>query len=129
MARSANGCNVTTWKRGHGWRTASMWRRAGKRRWRRCSAMPCKPSAWRAWVASGARGAVLRGQVAGAVPEGLLAGVHTADDLGAALSLRGRLAPGQSVVSREGIWLGPDWLKVAREQDQEAGVLERRREL
>jgi chromosome segregation protein len=80
-------------------------------------------------VASGAHGALLREQVAGAVPEGLLAGVHTADDLGAALSLRGRLAPGQSVVTREGIWLGPDWLKVAREQDQEAGVLERRREL
>ena len=67
--------------------------------------------------------------VTGHVPEGLLTGVHAADDLGAALALRPRLAPGQSVVTRDGIWLGPDWLKVMREQDQEAGVLERRREL
>ena len=54
---------------------------------------------------------------------------NAADDLGAALALRGRLKAGESVVTRDGIWLGPDWLTVAREQDQEAGVLERRREL
>ena len=72
---------------------------------------------------------LLRRHVRGEVPEGLLAGVHAAEDLGAALALRGRLAAGESVVTRDGIWLGSDWLKVVREQDQEAGVLERRREL
>ncbi len=81
-------------------------------------------------VAGGdAHGALLRDQVSGAVPEGLLAGVHAVDSLADALALRARLAAGQSVVTRDGIWLGPDWLKVARERDQEAGVLERRREL
>ena len=71
----------------------------------------------------------LSNHVTGEVPAGLLAGVHAAEDLPAALALRGRLAPGESVVTRDGIWLGADWLKVVREQDQEAGILERRREL
>ena len=79
--------------------------------------------------ASGDAGDLLRSHVTGQVPEGLLAGVYAADDLGAALALRSRLKAGESVVTRDGIWLGPDWLTVAREQDQEAGVLERRREL
>ncbi|MCC4310618.1 chromosome segregation protein SMC [Alcanivorax marinus] len=79
--------------------------------------------------AGAAEGSLLRAQVRGEVPEGLLAGVHAAEDLPAALALRARLAPGESVVTRDGIWLGADWLKVVREQDQEAGILERRREL
>ncbi|MFP1683196.1 chromosome segregation protein SMC [Alloalcanivorax sp. C16-1] len=79
--------------------------------------------------AGAADGSLLRAQVRGEVPEGLLAGVHAAEDLPAALALRARLAPGESVVTRDGIWLGADWLKVVREQDQEAGILERRREL
>lgn len=79
--------------------------------------------------AGAADGSLLRAQVRGEVPEGLLAGVHAAEDLSAALALRARLAPGESVVTRDGIWLGADWLKVVREQDQEAGILERRREL
>ncbi|MBM7334795.1 chromosome segregation protein SMC [Alloalcanivorax marinus] len=79
--------------------------------------------------AGAADGSLLRAQVRGEVPEGLLAGVHAAEDLPAALALRARLGPGESVVTRDGIWLGADWLKVVREQDQEAGILERRREL
>ncbi|MCK0152798.1 chromosome segregation protein SMC [Alcanivorax sp. S6407] len=72
---------------------------------------------------------LLRDKVDGQVPEGLLAGVYVADNLDAALTLRGQLAAHESVVTRDGIWLGPDWLKVAKEEDQEAGILERRREL
>ncbi|WP_290538063.1 chromosome segregation protein SMC [Alcanivorax sp.] len=78
---------------------------------------------------SGSKGKLLRDPVQGQVPEGLLAGVYVADDLNAALALRGQLDAYESVVTRDGIWLGPDWLKVAKEEDQEAGVLERRREL
>ena len=78
---------------------------------------------------SGSKGKLLRDHVQGQVPEGLLAGVYVADDLNAALALRGQLDAYESVVTRDGIWLGPDWLKVAKEEDQEAGVLERRREL
>ena len=78
---------------------------------------------------SGSKGKLLRDHVQGQVPEGLLAGVYVAEDLNAALALRGQLDAYESVVTRDGIWLGPDWLKVAKEEDQEAGVLERRREL
>ena len=78
---------------------------------------------------AGNKGKLLRDHVQGQVPEGLLAGVYVADDLNGALALRGQLEAHESVVTRDGICLGPDWLKVAKEEDQEAGILERRREL
>ena len=78
---------------------------------------------------AGNKGKLLRDHVQGQVPEGLLAGVYVADDLNGALALRGQLDANESVVTRDGICLGPDWLKVAKEEDQEAGILERRREL
>ena len=64
----------------------------------------------------------------------LLQGILTAPDLASAMSLRGRLAPGQSVVTPDGIWMGPGWLRVARDRVTEgqvtrAGVLKRQREL
>ena len=79
--------------------------------------------------AAGSKSTLLREHVQGQAPEGLLAGVYVADNLDAALTLRGQLDAHESVVTRDGIWLGPDWLKVAKEEDQEAGILERRREL
>ncbi|MDO3382484.1 chromosome segregation protein SMC [Gilvimarinus algae] len=60
---------------------------------------------------------------------GLLAGVHVAEDLAAALEIRQRLGAGESVVTRDGLWLSPHWLKVARETDASAGVIARRQEL
>ncbi|MFO0227487.1 MAG: chromosome segregation protein SMC, partial [Gammaproteobacteria bacterium] len=61
-------------------------------------------------------------------PEGalsLLAGVRVADGLAEALAVRRSLAPGESVVTRTGEWLGRGWLRVARGGDAHAGVLER----
>jgi chromosome segregation protein len=60
---------------------------------------------------------------------GLLAGVYAAESLAEAVALRDRLAAHESVVTREGIWIGSGWLRVAREQDEKAGVLEREREI
>jgi len=59
----------------------------------------------------------------------LLGGVYAVDDLAAALALRPRLAEQASVVTRDGLWLGPDWLRVARDADEHAGVLHREQEL
>ncbi|MBN7798971.1 chromosome segregation protein SMC [Parahaliea mediterranea] len=59
----------------------------------------------------------------------LLAGVRTAADLGAALALRGELAPGESVITPEGIWLGGNWLRVSRSQEQQGSVIQRQQEL
>src|SRR5690606_29605785 len=59
----------------------------------------------------------------------LLAGIHSAENLDAALALRPGLAAGESVVTREGVWLGPNWVRVARGKNAAAGVLKRKQEL
>jgi chromosome segregation protein len=51
--------------------------------------------------------------------------VRVADSLAAALAQRASLAPGESLVTREGEWLGRDWLRCRRGGDARAGVLER----
>jgi len=61
--------------------------------------------------------------------EGLLAGVHAAESLQEALRLRARLAPYESVVTRDGIWIGRNWLRIARDQDEGVGILEREKEI
>ncbi len=55
--------------------------------------------------------------------------VRTADSLSAALALRDRLQDGESIVTRDGIWLGRTWLRVNREQDARGGILEREQEM
>jgi len=59
----------------------------------------------------------------------LLAGVHTADSVDAALAMRGALRPGESVVTAGGLWIGPNWLRVARPDAGDEGVLGREQEL
>ena len=59
----------------------------------------------------------------------LLGGVHAVEQLADALARRASLAAGESVVTRDGIWIGRDWLRVSRDQDAHAGVLEREQEL
>ena len=54
-----------------------------------------------------------------------LAGIFVADDLDAALARRERLATGESIITRDGIWLGPNWLRIRHEDDARAGVLAR----
>ncbi len=61
--------------------------------------------------------------------EAVLAGVLTAENLDEALAVRASLAPHQSVISRDGVWFGPNWVRVAREVDASAGVLLRKRDL
>jgi chromosome segregation protein len=61
--------------------------------------------------------------------QGLLDGVYLAEDLGAALQLRAQLQAGESVVTRDGLWLGASWLRVAKGKDAASGILERQQEL
>ncbi|MFS1526174.1 chromosome segregation protein SMC [Microbulbifer sp. 2304DJ12-6] len=60
---------------------------------------------------------------------GLLAGIYTADNLTEALTLRSGLQIQESIVTRDGLWLGPNWLRVRRASDAESGVLARKQEL
>lgn len=61
--------------------------------------------------------------------QGLLDGVYAADTLAEALAMRAGLAAHESVITREGIWIGKSWLRVARDTDEKAGVLERERDI
>jgi chromosome segregation protein len=59
----------------------------------------------------------------------LLNGVYAAETLGEALARKDTLAAHESIVTRDGIWLGRSWLRVARDVDEKAGVLQREREI
>lgn len=59
----------------------------------------------------------------------LLAGVYTADSLSEALAMRQQLSAHESVVTRDGLWLGRAWLRVTRDADARAGVLAREQEI
>jgi chromosome segregation protein len=60
---------------------------------------------------------------------GLLAGVRVATDLNEAMLQRASLEPHQSVITPDGVWLGPNWLRVTRLADHEGGVIQRQQEL
>ena len=59
----------------------------------------------------------------------LLDGVFAADSINDALAHRSALAPGQSIVTKDGIWLGPNWIRAGTESDQDGGVVARTREI
>ena len=58
-----------------------------------------------------------------------LQGVYAASDLSLALQYRQDLKNNQSIITRDGIWLGSNWLRVLKESDQKGGVLAREQEL
>ena len=77
----------------------------------------------------GSKGQPLSDLVKGDAADALMANVYAAESLSEALKLQPTLSAIESVVTREGIWLGSNWLRVARDKDATAGVLQRKREL
>jgi len=61
--------------------------------------------------------------------DGVLSGIHVADDLDTALALRAGLRAGESIVTRDGVWIGRQWLRVVRGTDEHAGVISRERDI
>lgn len=59
----------------------------------------------------------------------LLDNIYVVETLSEAMSLRGELDNGESVVSKDGHWLGANWLRVTRGENSVSGVLVRKREL
>ena len=83
-------------------------------------------------VSTDAKGALqaLAGKVqSGSEAQGLLAGIYVSDSLEAALSARGSLQAHESIVTKDGIWLSRNWLRICREPDSHSGVLARQQEL
>lgn len=80
-------------------------------------------------VAGGSRGDLLVDRVDSSLLLGdLLSGVRCADTLADALSQRGDLAAGESIVTRDGMWLGASWLRIG-EADIKGSVLQREQEI
>lgn len=61
--------------------------------------------------------------------DSLLTGVYVAESQEDALALCASLAPHESVITRDGVWLSPAWLRVSREENPAAGVFQREQEL
>ncbi len=139
---------------GRGSRSSSRSTRAGSARSRRRSAATSKRSAstastrsrsrWTAWARDSSRlpesralprrrkpeRESLAARVAGpAVVAELLAGIVAVESLADAIARRKSLQAGQSVITRNGIWLGRDWVRVARSEAGHAGVIAREQEL
>ena len=48
------------------------------------------------------------------------------ENLHQAVALRSSLSPGESVVTKQGVWLGRYWIRVQGKADKQSGILERR---
>ncbi len=59
----------------------------------------------------------------------LLGSIWIADTLSEAYKLREKLAAHESVITPEGVWLGPNWLYSQQMADEHAGVLAREQEI
>ena len=60
---------------------------------------------------------------------GWLDGIFTADTLEQGLLLRGQLQGAQSVVTPAGVWLGRNWIRIAKDKDASSGFIARKQEL
>lgn len=58
-----------------------------------------------------------------------LAAIKTASDLPQALAMRDRLAAHESVITADGIWVGPNWVRVRRGEAAGSGVIARQQQL
>ncbi|MDQ5768088.1 chromosome segregation protein SMC [Thiothrix subterranea] len=59
----------------------------------------------------------------------LVTGIHCAETLHEALSQRHTLAPGDSIITRDGVWLGTNWLRSRRQDEANGGILQRQQEI
>jgi chromosome segregation protein len=58
-----------------------------------------------------------------------LANIKTADALADALSRRSQLKPHESIICKDGTWVGSDWLWLPPEQDKQGSIIEREQRL
>jgi len=59
----------------------------------------------------------------------LLSAVHAADTLPEAMANRAGLAPGESIITRDGVWLSRDWLLMPDSDTAQVGVIERQKKV
>lgn len=61
--------------------------------------------------------------------DSLLSGIYVAETQDEAIALCASLEPHESVMTRDGIWLGASWLQVSREENPASGLFQREQEL
>ncbi len=61
--------------------------------------------------------------------QGCLRGVYALESLPEALTRHGELLDGESIVTRDGFWLGPNWLRSPAVREPSFGVLRRQTEI
>jgi chromosome segregation protein len=67
--------------------------------------------------------------IAPAAAQVWLQSVYAVEDLTQAFALQHQLAAHESCISRDGIWLGRNWLRMRRSSDEQAGILQRQQEI
>lgn len=60
------------------------------------------------------------------LPVNLLSQVYITETIQEALALRSQLSAHESVITRDGLWIGPHWIRVQKKIGSEGGMLERR---
>jgi chromosome segregation protein len=63
------------------------------------------------------------------LPLNLLANVYGVETMQDALALRPQLQQNESVITKAGLWIGPNWIRVQKQTDTQSGVLERRQKI
>lgn len=56
-------------------------------------------------------------------------GIYTAEDVLQAKQLRSQLNEHESVITRDGVWLGASWIRICKQSDPQSGVLLREQQL
>ncbi len=59
----------------------------------------------------------------------LLSGIYCTDDIESARKICSDLKAHESIVTKQGDWIGRDWIKISRSTDSKTGVLQREKEL
>ncbi|MGD8416038.1 MAG: chromosome segregation protein SMC [Pseudomonadales bacterium] len=59
----------------------------------------------------------------------VLQGIYAAESVDVALASRASLAVGESIITRQGIWLGPDWIRRYVVAQDDAGIITRAQEI
>jgi chromosome segregation protein len=60
---------------------------------------------------------------------GLLSSIYCTEDLISAKAMLAQLQTGESIITRDGLWLSQHWLRVAKDKDEKTGVLQRENQL
>lgn len=61
--------------------------------------------------------------------DNLLTGIYVAEDAQSAMAQAQQLQANESIVSKDGIWFGPNWMRINNIKDETSGVLERKQSL